>query len=575
MPDDGNILNPDPNPFIGDITLADVVERLAADEGLTPERRRDLLSAVRRVGALLDRPLSALPAHLADLKPGLEGINPARAGITEKTWQNLRSNLLVALRHLGFARSPALHQAPLTAAWQELRDKLHRGSKFGHLNRFLRFCSAQGIAPGDVEDRTVDMFVEALRIGTFKTKKQIRDLHRRTTGLWNEAADIIDEWPPTRLSVPDHRKPPASLPLSAFPPSFGEDVERHLKWLAGEDLFAEHPPPKACRAGTIRLRRQHIVLAASAYVHRGHDPSDLRSLADLVAVQGVKEVMRDYIDKKDSEISQFTRNLCKALILIARHDIRVDAAELDALKQIKRQLGSERSGLTPKNRETLRQFDDEANCALLYNLPDAIITDALKRDTGGRHWAVQVQIALAIELLFNIPIRQENLIDLQLGRHLVRPGGDRGAWHLVLIEDETKNDEPAEFQLSERLAAILELYLSRFHLRLAGGDNPYLFPGQKGPCKTQATLSGQIKATIYKRTGLKITGHQFRHLAAKTLLDAEPANYQGASVILGHKNLKTTINYYSGLRTKQAGQHFSEIIERERSRPSSRHRRKP
>ena len=48
------------NPFMADdqMTLDDVLERIAADTELDPQRRRNLCSAIRALGKLMNRDLS-------------------------------------------------------------------------------------------------------------------------------------------------------------------------------------------------------------------------------------------------------------------------------------------------------------------------------------------------------------------------------------------------------------------------------------------------------------------------------------------------------------------------------------
>ena len=63
-------------------SLADVMAQIEADEGFKVTRCRDLCSALRRLSVMLDRPLEALPASLSMLRPLINGLNPARHGIT-------------------------------------------------------------------------------------------------------------------------------------------------------------------------------------------------------------------------------------------------------------------------------------------------------------------------------------------------------------------------------------------------------------------------------------------------------------------------------------------------------------
>src|SRR5689334_19020756 len=58
-------------------TLADVRERVLADEGLSRRRRQDVSSALRTVAKALARPLDEVPAHPGYLRERLERFTPA------------------------------------------------------------------------------------------------------------------------------------------------------------------------------------------------------------------------------------------------------------------------------------------------------------------------------------------------------------------------------------------------------------------------------------------------------------------------------------------------------------------
>ncbi|NQU71175.1 MAG: tyrosine-type recombinase/integrase [Rhodospirillales bacterium] len=557
-------------------TLADVLERVGADPALSATRRRDLSSAVRRIANLLNRSPNQVPARITELRPALSAIHPAQAGISEKTWQNIKANFLAALRHAGVNQSPAALVRELSPDWRALHSSLPDKRMKNGLSRFIRFCSVTRVSPSAIGDDTVTAFMTHVREQTFVAKP--KDAHRRTTRLWNEATHTVPGWPPQRLTVPDHRQPRTTLPLSAFPSSFVADVEAHLDWMAGTDPFCANPPPNACKPRTISQRRKHIELAASAYVARGRDIDDLGSLADLIVPNRFKEVLRFYLEKNDGVPTQFLRDLAKTLILIARYWVRVDTDHLSRLKDLKRRLGSGRPGLTDKNRAFLRQFDDFRNRHLLLDLPSRLFAKAGRAPTGDVRAAVTAQISLAIEILLMAPIRMKNLIALRIGEHLVRPGGSRGLYHLVLHETETKNTEPIEFELPRHLTDMIDLYLSRFRTRLCDDASPWLFPNIMGDQKAQATLSQQIVQTIRNRTGITITPHQFRHLAALIFLDAEPGNFEAVRRVLGHRNMKTTTNFYAGLQTRSAARLYDDIILNERRKlhemPVTRRRRR-
>jgi hypothetical protein len=69
-----------------------------------------------------------------------------------------------------------------------------------------------------------------------------------------------------------------------------------------------------------------------------------------------------------------------------------------------------------------------------------------------------------------------------------------------------------------------------------------------------------MKKAIFDHTGLQMTPHQFRHAAAKLLLDAKPGHYEVVRKLLGHKSLTTTYAHYAGAETDAAIELYDDII---------------
>lgn len=547
------------------LTMADIIRHLENDTSLTYTRRRDFLSAARRCCDLVARSPEYMKADVGELRRALSGIHPAQVGISDKTFDNIRSNVLSALRLVRDDIGVSNRCAPLTVEWQTLynslpNDRLHRG-----LSRFLRFCSGNGIAPEKVSDEVVDTFIAAIRRETFYKKPN--ELHRRTTRLWNEASDTVAGWPQVHVNVPDFRAPRRSIPLDQFSPRFQKDVAAHLDWLSGKDLFCKNPPPKVCKPSTVRLRGSSIGLAASALVRQDHSIDGLNSLADLVSPDAVKAILQDYLSRFNDEPSQYIRDLAKMLLQIAKHWVRVDAEHLENLKDIRRRLGRDRSGLTEKNKAMLRQFESDHNVLLFLDLPDKLFSAAKKAPKGDVRAAIKAQIGLALAILTVAPLRMHNLIGLRLDKHIIRPGGSKGPVHIVIPATEAKAGEVIEYPMPADTAELLDNYLADYRPRLCNEDCPWLFPAKgTNRKKSQSTLSQQIVGILGKETGIKMTPHQFRHLAAKFLLDESPGNFETVRQLLVHRSIKSTTSFYTGMPSVYAAKHYDHLLTEKRHR---------
>ena len=96
---------------------------------------------------------------------------------------------------------------------------------------------------------------------------------------------------------------------------------------------------------------------------------------------------------------------------------------------------------------------------------------------------------------------------------------------------------------------------------MRGRYHDQLFPGIARDLKLGRNLGAQITRLLWKRLGLKITPHQFRHAAGAILLQKYPGNYEQLRRVLGHRYITTTINRYVGLESIAASQRFAELVD--------------
>ena len=144
--------------------------------------------------------------------------------------------------------------------------------------------------------------------------------------------------------------------------------------------------------------------------------------------------------------------------------------------------------------------------------------------------------------------------------------GDHETWHLIFPASEVKNDQNLEFRLPQRVIDILKVYLDRARPLLAEEGNDFLFPGQGPRHKGVGLLSKQIAETAKKKLGVRVTGHQFRHLIGFIFLKDHPGGHEVVRRFLGHKRIETTIAFYAGMEQEAAIEHLDRTLEARRQR---------
>ena len=532
---------------------------IEADRNTDVRRRKEYSGAIRTVCDVLGRPAEAVPSSMPEIHRLLQAVPPAVHGRSRKTIDNARSRIKAALGHyLGGGNVPP-RGYELDPAWAVMHAALSDARLRNGLSRLIRFASYWGVAPENMNDEVLERIVTA--VGQVNWGRDARPFHRKAATLWNEAAETIPGWPQARLTSPSPPARPSHLPLSAFPVSFQRDAAAYLKWAAGADPFASDAPLLPLKPSTLRLRSNQLRIAASMLAQQRGGPDAVRDLATLVEPDHVKVILTALLETtRDRRPTSFIRGLGMVLRAVAQHWVKSTSADIDELTRIQRKLGSDRTGLTDKNRALVRQFEDQRLLGQLLALPDALRKRLTTRRLSPSRRLQQARIALAIDLLLVAPIRLHNLANLRIDRNLQWPSGRDGTVYLVLDESETKNAQPLEYPLPERTRDILRDYLDRYVPLVDARAKPWLFVQVDGSQVTSQTLRDGITKAIKRELGVAMTPHQFRHLAASIALDHQPGALGLVKDLLGHKSLKTTANFYAGMRTRQAGREYEKIL---------------
>ena len=180
---------------------------------------------------------------------------------------------------------------------------------------------------------------------------------------------------------------------------------------------------------------------------------------------------------------------------------------------------------------------------------------------GGIQRMTGMLAAIAIALLTYIPLRSHNLVSLTFGTHLFLNDDVRATSTLELAGHEVKNGSELAFDIPPVVARMLIEYRDRVAPNIIGRRPERLFENVDGSPKSQAGVAWLISTNVYRRTGIEIAPHQFRHLSARVLLDAEPGNFEGAKQLLGHKSLRTTVAAYAGIDSRRAARHHQRLID--------------
>jgi integrase len=540
-------------------TLADALVALV-DAPLTDIQKRDTRSAVVTFCKVLGPSPADVPANMAYARRKLEGMSYTALGFSKGRWSNIKTGVARAIGLVG-KTYPSRNTAPLLPEWEDLLDATPK-SLIRKLSAGARFLSSRGATPSTVI--LAELLAYRDTILNDRLRANAEQAWDHFLWAWNRAAGRMpDTWP--QIEIPRTAKREVYVyPFAFFPQEFEADVIAYADRLRNIDLD-EDGPVRPARPATIKTRTYQLRAAASVLARSGADPATIDSIAKLVEVDNFKAILHFFMQRAGGKTSSNVAQMATCLRNAARHFVKVDDAHDKHLARLCRRVAVQGGGLTSKNRERLRPFDDPDVARDFLCLPETIRQHVERDKRAPAQKAVAAQLAAAIALLQAIPIRVANLAVIDLNRHLKSLRKDV---HLVISEVETKNRQTIDFKIPPYALDILRWYIRDYRPFLMREPTDALFPGPSDQPKSSHTLGEQIKKAVFKFTGLAFNVHLFRHFAGKVFLDQQPGSYEVVRQVLGHKRIDTTTGFYSGAEVQRASTVFNQLVDDLRSQHS-------
>jgi integrase len=367
--------------------------------------------------------------------------------------------------------------------------------------------------------------------------------------------------PLRRLTEPPIKT--ASPAWDEFPPRLRRQLDDYVAGFGRVHRTLDGRRMPACSPSTLAYRRAELVAFCRKAVKLGLPIESLTSLAVVLHPNVAEKVIDAYWEEDGQEPNTSTVDLGKKLVQMAKITGCLDAAALERLDDIRAALEAHRrGGMTPKNLSLIRQVLTEGVWREVVSLPRTLMHQARGADNHAPiRAAVRAQLAVAIAIETFAPIRRRNLMQIQLGSNLTKPGGPRSPYWLNFPNYDVKNRVDLTFRFDQALTDLIDEYIHDFRPTLLRGTNSnWLFPGENGQPKNGLLFSKQITERIERALGLRITVHQIRHAAAAIYLKHNPGDYETVRRLLGHKEIQTTINFYCGLETIAATEQFGRLI---------------
>ncbi|MGA9006054.1 MAG: site-specific integrase, partial [Xanthobacteraceae bacterium] len=514
---------------------------------------------------VVGQPLAEIPFDLAAIRKTLDGVVPLQAKVSRKRWANLRSDIAAAIAASGVQPMLKTSDVKPNEDWDNLLQSANDTRISNGLSRFARWATLREVRSVDVDGAVFERFFAELEANSLVRNLSFQ--RRKVAKLWNRLVAGTPEQDLKPVEIPAIKVGWHRIAWNELPKSFGEEIEECLAWCAVPDPLDENARPRALAPQTLRLRRHYIHLAATAACDVGIKPSRLTSLRKLVEPDIFRSILRQQWQKNGGKPSAHLLGLANELIALASEWVKASERQLAELKKLRSKLGSLRHGLTEKNQTLLRRLEDPRLLGRLVILPDQMWRRARRNSPPSAYWFVDLQTALAIDILLHAALRIEDLEVLRFDEHIHWPQGKGKPALLVIRQAKVPNSDALELELPAYLSDRLYKFRNEIAADVIGRRPDVLFVSADGTPRKLSTLRVAIQRAILRRVGLKITPHQFRHLAGKIHLDAYPNAHESLRQFLGHTDLKTTMRFYAGPNTRRAGRAHAELIKKLRERP--------
>lgn len=391
----------------------------------------------------------------------------------------------------------------------------------------------------------------ALNVG--RPKQGARD----AAHAWNRMVGRAG-WP-TQMIAPKNNARHAVLNFQDLPAALQDDVTAYLNHQAGDDVFDEDSTDPLAPA-TLRDRRGKICQLISIAVACGVSLDSVRSLADITKEATARLILEALWNRCHKLKNAHAANLARLLRLIAKKHTGAPQPVVEMIGKIEAKFRPGKIGMTERNKRRLRHIiGDPAALRRLLRLPGAVVASLDQRRPTLAD-ALVIQSCLAIQIELQAPMRAKNLAELDFDQHLDFVSTER--CHIIIAAADVKNDQTLEYVLGPAVVQMLNLYRDFYWPLLAGKTKTScLFISRNGHPKTPGALGAQIPKFIKEHAGLAMNIHLFRHLAGYLFLKAHPGEYEPVRQLLGHKSVKTTVEFYVGLEQEHSFKRYEAVLD--------------
>lgn len=171
--------------------------------------------------------------------------------------------------------------------------------------------------------------------------------------------------------------------------------------------------------------------------------------------------------------------------------------------------------------------------------------------------AIDFRRALLVGFLISCPVRRRAVAGLEIS-HLDR---DDESYSVHFPGALIKGGRDRSYVLPRKLTWAIDFYLDFVRPVLLGGkSSPHFWITKDGTPLRADTLTRELSELTAVTFGTSFRAHAFRHIAATSIADMDPAHVGIIRDVLGHATLDTAYKHYNRATTKSANEKFQVVL---------------
>jgi integrase len=337
---------------------------------------------------------------------------------------------------------------------------------------------------------------------------------------------------------------------------------------------------------TLATRRGYVISLAKAL--SASCDIILNSIDELTDPEYLEAAAEALAEANKSSESGYVASVLKSVKKIAVGFVARNSEDIERIKVLIRHHATKKRGIAASNKNKLHKFtaDRIQNTIDLSGIVmKGINAEVARRRTEYRkvhgvlpqpidvidvEMARDIAAMVAHDILIKRAPRSANVIGMKLDWIAFQDGRARITIPAIEVKMRGKDDADYVVPLGEKQSQLLRQYIDRVRPKLLlSGDaaNPYLFPRQGlKSFKPNLPYSGlllRVTQRLFDIVGVEIHPHLYRHLIGWIWLKESMENLTKVQKLLGHKSLRTTLEYYAELDESLVFDEWQQFLDRE------------